>query len=204
MAPGAITSILSSWNASRPKSGPGRRCATPPKLPTSVTPQADPLEPAVAQAATPVGAPDWTSANRVYYERSLLSAGDDYLRAQLDPAALATLRSREYGHILSPEDTVPEELLPLFKEFASAAAEVWKLNDGLQLMVREERLRLKLGRGRNNGRTSGRAPIVGAHIRLGDKEKEWERDMKDFGIKNRYGNLSVYWEGESHELHLGA
>jgi len=160
--------------------------------------------PTLSQAAAPVGARNWEHSNRVWYGRALLSAGDDWLRAQLDRTALATLARREYGHILPAEDTVPEVLMPLFEDFASATAELWRLNDKLQLMVRNERLRLHLGRGRSNGRGTGRAPVVGAHVRLGDKEAEWDRDRQDFGVKNTYANMSVYWEGEMADRLPGA
>lgn len=151
----------------------------------------------VRQAGTPVGTLGWEKSDRAWFWRWHITAGDDWLRSQLDPVATAALRQREYGHILPAEDTVPEELLPMFAEFAAAVKGVWRLNYGLELMVREERTRLHLGRGRNNGRGSGRAPVIGAHLRLGDKEPESREQIGQVGIKNTYGNLSVYWEGKS-------
>ncbi|KAM0754857.1 hypothetical protein T439DRAFT_123657 [Meredithblackwellia eburnea MCA 4105] len=102
-----------------------------------------------------------------------------FLAISTSPRALAKLHNQEIAEYpptlpLSGIQTVPTEILKSFEMLARQVQKYWILQDDVQKMVDalREGLRLTSESESSTGTLAGRPPVIGLHIRLGDKCSE--------------------------------
>ncbi|GAA5927508.1 hypothetical protein JCM1841_000944, partial [Sporobolomyces salmonicolor] len=148
--------------------------------------------------------------SRLRYSRQVLSNLDDWTRETYlsSPAAreeLAELQRRDRAHardrdrwILEEGGSLPGVFEEVFQDQAEVVERLWRLTDGIERMVEEVRARAGIeGERWLDGEEDGaakRGPVIGLHIRLGDKASEYAHDSHEMGITNEFGNLTVYVE----------
>ncbi|GAA5964568.1 hypothetical protein JCM21900_001901 [Sporobolomyces salmonicolor] len=148
--------------------------------------------------------------SRLRYSRQVLSNLDDWTRETYlsSPAAreeLAELQRRDRAHardrdrwILEEGGSLPGVFEEVFQDQAEVVERLWRLTGGIERMVEEVRARAGIDgerwlEGEEDG-AAKRGPVIGLHIRLGDKASEYAHDSHEMGITNEFGNLTVYVE----------
>ncbi|GAA5865953.1 hypothetical protein JCM1840_003356 [Sporobolomyces johnsonii] len=148
--------------------------------------------------------------SRLRYSRQVLSNLDDwtretYLSSAAARAELAELQGRDRAHARDRDRWILEEggsLPGVFEEVFGDQAEVverfWRLTGEMRRTVEDVRARARVeGERWLEGEEDGdakRGPVIGLHIRLGDKASEYAHDSQEMGISNEFGNLTVYVE----------
>ncbi|GAA5944801.1 uncharacterized protein JCM15063_001670 [Sporobolomyces koalae] len=137
---------------------------------------------------------------RLRYSRAFLANLDDWTRetyfANSDhvQTELATLSESDARHrrnrdrdILAEGDTLPRVFERVFADHADAVRDTWRLNHDMQREVTDLARTLGL-----DSSDVTRGPVIGVHIRLGDKATEYKHDSEEMGITNKFGNLTTY------------
>ncbi|GAA6013914.1 hypothetical protein JCM11491_000471 [Sporobolomyces phaffii] len=151
---------------------------------------------------------------RLRYSRAFLSNLDDWTREayfvgnETRDLELYQLRRKDERHrvandrwILEEGGTLPSVFEEVFGDQARAVSDTWKLNEGLRQEVNALKAKIGLDESRRyEGSDSGRGPVIGLHVRLGDKATEYVHDSQEMGIANEFGNLTVYLEA-AHDAH---
>ncbi|GAA5963153.1 hypothetical protein JCM3765_003626 [Sporobolomyces pararoseus] len=148
---------------------------------------------------------------RLRYSRAFLGNLDDWTREEYFNSnevkvELQQLREMNRLHlkekdrwILEPSQSLPKVFETVFNDLSNVTQKVWNLNEELQEQVEELKELVGLNKpkwlkGETTTSGSGRGPIIGLHIRLGDKETEYLHDNQEMGITNEFGNLTTYLE----------
>ncbi|GAA5912965.1 uncharacterized protein JCM6883_006272 [Sporobolomyces salmoneus] len=145
---------------------------------------------------------------RLRYSRAFLSNLDDWTREtyfvgnSTVQSELETLRRNDERHretrdrwILEEGGTLPSVFEGIFQEHADAVRDTWTINAELRDDVNDLEIKTGMSEPRRfEGIKVGRGPVIGLHIRLGDKATEYVHDAEEMGISNKFGNLTVYVE----------
>ncbi|GAA6062265.1 hypothetical protein JCM10212_000925 [Sporobolomyces blumeae] len=153
--------------------------------------------------------------SRIRFSRSLLSNLDDWTREdyfRLDDEmdkdvakGLEELKRDDANHrelkdrwMLEQGKTLPGVFEAAFIDQAEAVRETWNLNEGMEREAAA--LEKEIERVRREHADESEGPVIGVHIRLGDKATEYVHDSEEMGITNAFGNLTVYLEA-AHEAY---
>lgn len=101
----------------------------------------------------PLGGKRWRTQQRLYYSRTQLPrAVDQWIKEELlDTDAILAIteerKSSERGGLLPQGAILDDSTRDLFNDWAAAAKELWRPNDLLATMIRQQRIDLGLGTG---------------------------------------------------------
>lgn len=114
--------------------------------------------------------------------------------------------------MLEEGGSLPKVFEEVFSDVAREASALWRLDEGLEdevgrlrgfMGLADEKWEVKRegqvkgarkawNKLRGRATPGGRGPIIGVHIRGGDKAPEYAHDLEEMGISNTFGNISTY------------
>ncbi|EJD50137.1 hypothetical protein AURDEDRAFT_112281 [Auricularia subglabra TFB-10046 SS5] len=144
---------------------------------------------------------DWGTHDRIvmWRDQPQLRMLDELVRNySIDTRKTAELREREKLYKLMTDrlvlpygESVPEGVLPAFREQASTLNRVWVPNARMQAQI--DRLAERIGVLGRERRRGHMRPVIAVQIRLGDKKTE-QKDVLDAGSHMAFDDLSVYFD----------
>lgn len=143
---------------------------------------------------------DWRTHDRVVMWRdgAQLRVLDELVRNySIDVSKTAELREREQLYRLMSDrlvlpygESVPEGVLPAFREQATTLNRLWVPNARMQAQI--DRLAKRIGVSDREHRRRDMRPVIAVQIRLGDKRSE-QKDVLGAGSHMAFDDLSVYF-----------